>query len=153
MGALRLTRVDPTLPCTAVALRPEWALEETARRAGAAQRSLTGRLATVHWSTVAEFRVPLKSVAGDEAAALQAWWTAGAPVAFTLDTSEARSTVVCRIANAQQPLAQREQPDAARWAGILELAALRAGGRAGQPFILDDPVSGRLDQSAFTLVD
>jgi hypothetical protein len=117
------------------------------------QRSLAGRLTTVGWGVAGEFRVPLKQVPAAAAALLQAWWREGADLAFTLDTSHARSTGVCRIVNARQPLVEREPPDAARWAGILELAALRAGWRAGQPFILDDPVFGRLDQPFITLVE
>ncbi len=153
MGDIKLTRVDPTLPCTAAVVHPEWALEEQARVDASRQRSLSGRLSTVGWRVVEEFRVPLKQVPPYTAALLRAWWSESAPLAFTLDTSHARSTVLCTIANAREPLAEFERPTVERWAGILELAAQRAGPRVGQPFILDDPIFGRLDQSFLTLVE
>jgi hypothetical protein len=153
MGEIRLTRVDPTLPCTAAVLHPEWALEERARLDCARHRSLAGRLSTARWELYAEFRLPLKHVPGDVAALLRDWWRQGAALALTLDTSHPRATVVCAIASATQPLGERGAPDAERWSGVLTLAGRGPGWRAGQPFILDDPLSGRLDQPLLTLME
>jgi hypothetical protein len=134
-------------------VHPEWALSEQEAMDTARHRTLAGRLATLQWDRYAEFRVPLRYVPGDAAALVKNWWAEGANIAFTLDTSHDRSTVVCAISNARLPLAERAGPDGDRWSGILQLSARTAGGRCGQPFILDDSVSGLLDQSFLTLVE
>ncbi|HEX7925943.1 MAG TPA: hypothetical protein VF678_00030 [bacterium] len=153
MGDFKLMRVDVTVPCTAAVVFPEWALEERDAVDAARQRSATGRLTTVQWSRAAAFDLPLKRVPEDVATLLRDWWAQDAHVAFTLDTSHARSTVVCGIANAQAPLPDRAAPETDRWSGMFHLVARYPGGRCGQPFILDDPVFGQLDQSPFTLVE
>lgn len=153
MGDMLLTRVDATLPCTAVALHPEWAMETQDAVDAARQRSLAGRHSTVAWSRYAAFRVPLKNVPADAAALLRAWWAEGAVLAFTLDTSQGASTVVCAIGNSQLPLGDQIQPERDQWSGVLQLAARGPGGRQGRPFILDDPQLGRLDDPLITLVE
>lgn len=153
MGEILLTRVATTLPCTGAVLHPEWALEEQTRLDCVRHRGLAGRLSTVRWAAWAEFRLPLKHVPGDVAALLRDAWRQGATVALTLDTSHHRATALCAITNATPPLAERNAPDGERWSGVLTLAARGPGGRVGRPFILDDPLSGRLDQPFFTLVE
>jgi hypothetical protein len=152
MGEIDLTRVDPVLPAASLRLHPEWALEERAALDVAAWRSLTGTLSTVLWRRFASIRIPLARVAGADAARIAGWWRDGATVALTLDIARLRTTLICRFADGRLPLSRRQEAAEERWAGVIEFESVDEGFRRGRPFILDDPVYGRLDQSDLSLV-
>jgi hypothetical protein len=116
-----LTMVDGQL------LHPEWSLEERAQLVRAQYRTQASLLHSYTWHLHAEFHVPLRWLSGQQAALLNWWWEQQAPLAFTLDSSDAAALQVCRLVNDSQPIGRRIRPYADAWEGTLELAGLGDG--------------------------
>jgi hypothetical protein len=152
MGDARLSTLRETEPNTALGLHPAWSLESLQRLDAGRPRARTGAAYVYAWGSHAAFRVPLSYVADDARAVLHAWWRAQERLLFTLDGSAQRSHAVCRIVNGGEPLTRHEPPLAGRWGGVLELEAVDGRLRLGRPFILDDPLDGRLDQPDLSLL-
>ena len=152
MGDVLLTRVDQVFPVGPVVLRPAWSMEEQSAREFSALPGLSGTLAVVEWRRNRVVRVPLAFVNPVEAARIVQWWREGAALVFTMDTSIPRTSLACRIAGNHPPLSLRVRAPGEWWAGMLVLESVDDGPRIGRPFILDDAVFGRLDQSILSLV-
>jgi hypothetical protein len=160
MGDIRLATLRETGVNTALVLHPEWAVTGERRLDASHHRSLAGRLYSYRWGAYSTWRVPLRFVDAAVRDLLDAWWRDRETLLFTLDTSAQPSGVVCRIVNPHEPLG-RPVPDApapgpaqwpALWAGLLALEAVDGRQRLGLPFVLDDPVFGRLDQADLFLL-
>jgi hypothetical protein len=111
----------------ALALHPEWSLEERAHLERSVHRTQEGRLHGYTWHRHAAFRVPLRWLSGLEAERVNWWWEVQAPLAFTLDSSDAERVVPCLLVNDTQPVGRRIRPLADAWQGTLELAGLHDG--------------------------
>jgi hypothetical protein len=116
-----LTQIDP------IVLHPEWTLEDRSALLQAQHRTQSGRLAAVAWGRYRGLNLPLRSLSGLEAGLINWWWELQAPLAFTLDSSDAAAVWVCRIANPRQPVGRRIRPYADRWSGSLTLESLDEG--------------------------
>jgi hypothetical protein len=152
MGDVRLATLRETEPNTALGLHPAWTLTAGQRLETERLRSRDGTLYGYRWGTHAALQVPLSFVADAERALLHAWWSGQERLLFTLDSSAARSHAVCRIVNGDTPLGLRVPSLGDAWAGLLELEAVDGRLRLGLPFILDDPLNGRLDQPHLSLL-
>ena len=137
-----------------ITLQPEWSFQQNQTAIRTQHRSQGGELQVWDWSNYLAFSVPLQFVDSADATRINSWWQAGDPVALTLNSSEANSTVIARIVNQQLPLNQFHRPNQNLWQGTLFLEALNGGdvGFQDSPFVLDDDVMGLLDQSYNSLV-
>lgn len=116
-----LTQIDP------VVLHPEWALEDQSEALQAQHRTQSGRLQAVTWGRYWALSLPLRWLSDQDAGLLNWWWELRAPLAFTLDSSDAAAVRVCRITNPRQPISRRMRPYADRWSGSLTLESLDEG--------------------------
>jgi len=152
MGNARLATIRETEPNTALSLHPAWSLRAGQRLDAGRHRTRAGQDYVYRWGTHAAWEVPLGFVPEDARTLLHAWWRGQERLLFTLDDSAQRSHAVCRIVAAAEPLGRRVAPLAQQWAGTLSLAAVDGRLRLGLPFILDDPLAGRLDQPDLSLL-
>ncbi len=116
-----LTQIDPLV------LHPEWTLEEQSELLRAQHRTQSGRLQAVTWGRYWALNLPLHWLSGLEADVMNWWWEQQAPLAFTLDSSDAAAVRVCRITNPRQPVCRRMRPYADRWSATLTLESLDEG--------------------------
>lgn len=144
MGPFLLSPLDEATAPLILDAERGFAMQQFRRQAQ--HRTLHGAYYAYPWHRVQRFRVPLSFVESATAARINGWWQAGTVVAFTLDSSAWPSTHLCRAVNAETPLHTQREPYAALRAGELLLENLLPGDAVPRPFILDDPVLGRLDQ-------
>jgi hypothetical protein len=152
MGDASLASLRETEANTALTLHPAWTLAVQRRLAAQRHRAREGALYTYRWGAWGAWRVPLSFVGSAERALLHTWWRGQERLLFTLDDAVALSHAVCRIVNLEAPLGLRVPNLAERWVGLLELEALDGRQGLGLPFILDDPLDGRLDQPYLSLL-
>lgn len=145
MGNFFLTSMsDVSCP---LLLHPEWSYRDQQSQIQSQHRTQSGRLFSYLWGNFAKFHVPLRFVTSADQSLINAWWQGQDDVAFTLNSSEAKSTVMCRIVNDGKPINRFVQPYDDLYAGDLSLEAIADVPRTGRPFILDDEVSGLLNQN------
>jgi hypothetical protein len=133
-------------------LHPDWTFRDRETLILSEHRTQTGKAFAYRWGAYARFDLPLRFINSADQTRINAWWSAQDEVAFTLNTSETLSTVLCRIANRSRPLDRRVPPYDDLFRGSLELESLDGTERTRRPFILDDEISGLLDQNYNALV-
>ena len=98
------------------------------------------------------YQVPLRFVNSAGQSLINAWWERQDDVAFTLNSSETESTVLCRIVNTSLPINRFVRPYNDQFEGALLLEAVEDSPKTGRPFIPDDDVFGLLDQNYNALI-
>jgi hypothetical protein len=84
---------------------------------------------------------------------LTAWWRDQRDLLFTVNGSGSSQQALVRLVNAEEPLGQPVPGVPGRYRGVLMLRETRGfGTAAGNPFVLDDPALGLLDQAADILL-
>lgn len=144
MGDFLLTALDEAID--PIQLHPGWGFAEQQVQRRSQHRTQFGDLYTYPWIRFSRFTVPLDFVNSADSSRINRWWRADMLLAFTLDTSAAISTVLCRAVNDTSPLSSHAALYPDRFRGDLVLEGVSDGGQAPRPFILDDAVFGRLDQ-------
>ena len=108
-------------------LHPEYSFQEQARTIRSQHRTLGGKLHTYTWDKYFAYQVPLRYLSDSYAALLNWWWENQFNLAFTLDTSDSESTLICRIVNETQPIGSRIRPYDNMWQGMVQLESIDRG--------------------------
>ena len=111
----------------AIDLHPEWSFEERSQLLRARHRTRAGQLHTLAWDKYFAFALPLRFLSTSHAALIEWWWEKQLALRVTLDSSDAASQLLVRIANDVQPIGRRMRPYGDRWEGTLELESLSPG--------------------------
>jgi len=150
MGDFYLTSMsDVSCP---ILLHPDWGFRDRETLIVSEHRTQAGKDFAYRWGSHQRFQVPLQFVDSADQARITDWWSGQQQVAFTLDTSETLSTVLCRITNRTRPLGAFTRPYADLYRGSLELESLDGSPKTRRPFILDDETLGLLNQQYNALV-
>jgi hypothetical protein len=127
-------------------VRPGWGLSDAAQSAEALLRTHSGVLHISRWERHAGTALPLSRVDSSFRGAVEAWWRSRAALAWVEAGPSGPRTALVRIGGAAFPLARREKPLGARFAGTVRLEGIAAGeALRGAPLILDHPRYGTLD--------
>jgi hypothetical protein len=116
--------------------------------------ALTGRLYGYRWpAALLGYTVPLTAVDSATRADFTAWWRSQQELLFSINGSSSSQQALVRLVNAEEPLGQPVPGVSGRYRGVLMLRETRGLGPVqGNPFVLDDPSLGLLDQAANVLV-
>lgn len=150
MGDFFLTSIsDVSCP---LAIHPEWSFQDQETQIQSRHRTQGGKLFSYLWANFFKYQVPLRFVNSAAQSLINAWWERQDDVAFTLNSSETESTVLCRIVNTSLPINRFVRPYNDQFEGALLLEAVADSPKTGRPFILDDDVFGLLDQNYNALI-
>lgn len=132
---------------------PTWDFLTSRERIGSDLRTLEGNLHTYLWGEVWNFSIPLNFINSSFANEIRTRWRDSNEVIFTENLSDSPHSVRCKIVNDTIPLAQHERQNIEQFRGMLFLRESQGFGQnSGGPFILNDPVWGKLDQTYNVLV-
>ena len=134
------------------AVYPEWSFRDQESLIQSRHRTQDGSAYHYLWGKYEKFQLPLRYVNSMGQALINQWWRDGHEVAFTLNSSETVSTVLCRFVNDTKPINRFVQPYQTLFEGMVRLEAIDDAPRTGRPFILDEDVFGLLDQSYNALI-
>lgn len=118
---------DVLVTADAVPLAPDWTLIQRRTLAVARSGTLGGRKGVLVWGERSRHAVPLHYVTSSLTDRLRGWWRSGAPLLFTLDTSNAEAQWPVRIGGTTGPLAAPSRPYWNAWDGTLLLEGLCGG--------------------------
>ncbi len=150
MGDFYITGMsDVTCP---ILINPEWSFQDQETLILSEHRTQAGKLFSYLWGNIAKYRVPLRFVNSSEQSKFNDWWKNQDEVAFTLNSSETESTVFCRLRNQTKPINKFIEPYNDMFEGTLQLEGLENVPKTRRPFILDDGISGLLDQDYNALI-
>ena len=117
--------------------------------------SLGGRRYThVPAGAALRYSVPLAFVSSADRETMDGWWRDQPELVFTFNLSESTAqSVRVQMINEREPLGRNIPANRDLYAGVLFLREVEANGKlGGGPFILDDAVWGKLDETYNVLV-
>lgn len=110
-----ITQIDP------ITLYPEISFQEKEQVIKTDHTTRGSERHTYVWGRNLAWSVPLRYISDSHANLINWWWENKFELAFTLDTSDAETIHVVRIANNTQPFGKRNKPHQDRWEGLLQL--------------------------------
>jgi hypothetical protein len=124
-GALYLD--DILVTADALALGADWAVKLRRTLPAGRHTTLGGRDSALAWGERSRLEVPLRLVSAAASDRIRGWWSAGWPLLFTLDTSDAQAQWPVRLGGTVAPLGMPSAPYWNAWQGTLLLEGLTQG--------------------------
>ena len=113
-----LAMLDP------IDLHPEWEAQAGQIALRDYALSQDGAAYAFAYGFAFEFAFTCKLVPSSIASIVNNWWQTQAPLALTLNTSNAEGTYLVRLVNPIAPFTERMRPDQGLWSGALQLSGL-----------------------------
>lgn len=131
-----------------ILIHPEWSYRDKETMILSRHRTQTGNLYSYIWGRYLQFQIPLRFVNSSDQSRINNWWEDQEDIAITLNSSESVSTVLCKIVNKTKPIDKFTMPYNNLFEGDIKLETFQENGttKYRRPFILDDDISGLLDQ-------
>jgi hypothetical protein len=124
-GALYLD--DILVTADALALGADWTVKLRRTLAAGRHSTLGGRDSALAWGERPRLEVPVRYVSAAATDRMRGWWSAGWPLLFTLDTSDAQAQWPVRLGGTVAPLGAPSPPYWNAWQGTLLLEGLTPG--------------------------
>ncbi len=118
---------DVLVTADALALAPDWALNQRRTLALGRHGTLGGADRVSLWGERPRLDVPLYYAPSSVTDCLRSWWRAGLPLLFTLDPAVAETQWPVRIGGTTAPLGSPSRPYWNAWEGVVPLEGLTGG--------------------------
>lgn len=130
-----------------ISLHPLWQYSERVIKDKNFYRTQAGRLNSFRKNgTYYEFNLPIDYVSSSDAHTINQWWEDQTDLNFILNENESdQQTITVRLTNLIKPFNTNVRGRPNQFKGNMILRSSTDVGLATQPFTLDDPVFGQLD--------